>query len=389
VNNRRGRIVFFSSAITALLVAFSKLAAAEGATVDTKGEFSFYVDDDAVTVITPGVDLSVVHPLDGWSVNAGYLLDVVSAASVDIVATASSAWVENRNVGVLGGSYKPNEWQGQISGAVSHEPDYLSLSGGVSLSVELDEKHITPLVGYSYSHDIGGRTGTPYDVYGLVLDRHSAQLSSAFVINKSTLLTLIGDAIFEFGSQEKPYRTVPLFSSVVASQLQPGQSVDSVNALRVGQAEESTPKTRQRYAATARIAWRGDATTWILTERAYGDSWGVVASTTEINNIHDLSEDFYLGVHGRLHLQGGADFYEIGYTGGSTSGVVTLPAYRTGDRELGSETMFTGGLGAHWDFAETWGGDLQVDGGYTEYPNALFITNRLSFLTALLINKEF
>lgn len=364
---------------------------ATGPTVDTKGEFSFYVDDTDVTVITPGIDVSVVHPLDGWSVSGGYMLDVVSAASVDIITTASPAWLENRHVGVISGSYKPNEWQGSLFASVSREPDYLSTTGGASLNVELDDKHITPLIGYNFSHDIGGRSGTSYDVYSLILQRHSLQLSVAFVLNKSTLLTLTTDGMFEFGSQEKPYRMVPLFTPAAAQEVKPGASVEFVNQARLmgAETEESTPKTRQRYALSGRLAWRGDDTTWILKERLYTESWGLIASTTELNNIYDLGHDLYAGLHGRFHVQSGVDFYKLAYVGTTISGRSDVPRYRTGDRELSPLYTATGGVGLSWEFAETWSSYLQVDGGYTKYTDALFIKQRLSFLAALLLGKEF
>ncbi len=357
--------------------------------MDTNSEFSLYVDDTDVTVITPAVDMSVSHPLNGWSVNGGYVLDVVSAASVDIVATASPAWIEERHVGSVGASYKPNEWQGQVSASVSREPDYLSLTGGASLSVELDEKHITPLFGYSYGHDTAGRSGTPYSVYSLELERHTTQASVAFVVNKSILLTLTVDGIFETGSQEKPYRLIPLFTDDVAAQLDPGEPIDSVNQLRVGQMNESLPKTRERYAVTGRLARRGAHSTLILSERLYADSWGLLASSTELNNVYDLSNRLFVGPHVRLHVQNGASFYRLGYVGDVTPGVASVPEYRTGDRELSPLWTATIGGGALWEFATSWSASLQADVGYTEYSNTLFIEDRTSFLSALLVNKEF
>jgi hypothetical protein len=362
---------------------------AEGLTVDTGAEFSLYVDDNDVTVVTPSVDMSVSHPLDGWSVNAGYLLDVVSAASVDIVATASPAWIEERHVGSAGFSYKPNEWQGQLSASVSREPDYLSLTGGGSLSVELADKHITPLIGYSYSHDTAGRSGTPYSIYSLVLERHTAQLSVAFVVNKATLLTLTTDGIFENGSQEKPYRWIPLFSSDTAAQLQPGESIDSVTQLRIGQMNESLPKTRQRYAFTARLAQRGDHSTTVLNQRLYADSWGLLASTTDLNHAYDVTNRFFVGPHMRLHVQNGASFYRLGYVGDVGPGAATVPAYRTGDRELSPLLTVTVGGAVLWAFATDWNAKLQADVGFTHYYDTLFINHRTSVLGALLVGKEF
>jgi hypothetical protein len=375
--------------LSAPLLLFAGNASSESVAVDAESEFSLYVDDTDVTVITPAVDLSVGEPLDGWSLTGGYVLDIVSAASVDILTTASPAWVEHRNVGSVSGSYKPGAWQGQVSASVSHEPDYLSTTGGATLSVELDEKHVTPLLGYSYSHDVAGRSGTPYSVYSLELDRHTTQISSAVVLNRSTLLTLTADAIFELGSQEKPYRMLPLFADNVAAGLRPGESVGSVNRQRTGQVEESLPKTRQRYAVTGRLAWRGASSTWIFSERLYTDSWGILASTTELNNVYDVASNLFLGPHLRLHVQNGADFQQLGYVGSVIPGAATVPRYRTGDRELSPLRTATIGGEVRWDFASSWSTNLQADGGFTDYQNSLYLRSRASFLGALLLSKEF
>ena len=66
-------------------------AAGAGSTVVTaKSEVSAYADTDAVSVFTPALEGSIKDPLSGWSANGSYLVDIVSAASVDIVSTAAA-----------------------------------------------------------------------------------------------------------------------------------------------------------------------------------------------------------------------------------------------------------------------------------------------------------
>src|SRR5262249_21480816 len=59
-------------------------------------ELSGYHDSDHVDVVTPALSANIESPTGGWGVGATFLVDVVTAASVDIVATASPRWSEVR-----------------------------------------------------------------------------------------------------------------------------------------------------------------------------------------------------------------------------------------------------------------------------------------------------
>src|SRR5690348_7140510 len=70
-----------------------------GTIVKAKSEVSAYADTDSVSVFTPGLEAEIKDPLSGWSATGSYLVDIVSAASVDIVSTASGHWTELRQAG--------------------------------------------------------------------------------------------------------------------------------------------------------------------------------------------------------------------------------------------------------------------------------------------------
>src|SRR5262249_53235032 len=57
-------------------------------------EVSGYHDTDHVDVISPAWIFGVENPTAGWGVSGSFLVDVVTAASTDIVATASPRWRE-------------------------------------------------------------------------------------------------------------------------------------------------------------------------------------------------------------------------------------------------------------------------------------------------------
>ena len=174
------------------------------------GEMSFYADSDNVIVASPSLAGAVSDAESGWAATGNYLVDVVSAASVDIVSTASERWTEIRHAGGLGADYQGDGWGVTAAGSISSEPDYLSWYLGGTARVLLDDKHITPTLGYSFSRDTSGRSGTAFDVFSLILRRHTFQLGSEFIVNRYARVTVAAEGVFENGRQEKPYRYLPM-----------------------------------------------------------------------------------------------------------------------------------------------------------------------------------
>jgi hypothetical protein len=356
-------------------------------------EFAAYGDTDAVTVFTPSVGASVESPVSGWSASGYYLVDVVSAASVDIVSTASNRWQEVRHVGGVGAAYKPGAVGGSLSAGASSEPDYTSLFAGGTVSFDLAKKTLNPTLGYAYTHDTAGRTGTPFSVYSQILERHTASAAVEFVLSGSTALSLGVDAMFERGDQTKPYRFIPLFTSDAAARMQAGASVESVRAEQPLHAAEATPHTRNRMAFSGRFAKRFGGSTLILTERLYADDWGLLASTTDLRFAFDLSRRMLAWFHVRGHAQRGVSFWRRAYVGGPFAGG-QYPRYRTGDREMSPLAAFTLGGGLQWELGaeprkEDWILMAQGDFLTTSFSDALFIERRQGYLGVLQLEAQF
>src|SRR5262249_3204741 len=100
-------------------------------------EVSGYHDTDHVDVISPALAVTVASPTSGWGVSASMLVDVVTAASVDIVATASPRWREERYAPSIGGHKKFGDVDVNLKGVLSREPDYLATTVGGGLSIDL------------------------------------------------------------------------------------------------------------------------------------------------------------------------------------------------------------------------------------------------------------
>lgn len=349
-------------------------------------EVAAYQDSVAVSVLTPSVGATLKSPTSGWDANGRYLVDVVSAASPDIVTTASPRWTEVRHAGNVGAGYKPGTFGVSANANASYTPDYLALGASGRLSQDLDEKNLTLVEGYGYGHDTIGRNGTPFSVFSHVLEYHTITAGLTRVVNPSTTLGFVADMTIERGDQSKPYRYIPMFDPNVAPTVSRGASVDEVANKRIqARPLEQLPLGRERYSLSARLASRLATSTIRLDERGYVDSWNLIASTTDAKWMFDAGARVVWWPHLRLHLQNGVSFWQRAY---AASSVHDLPALRTGDRELSPLAT----LGAGGGIRVGLGGEGHVDdwvltgsfeGTYTSFFDAIYVSQRFAGLAAV------
>lgn len=347
-------------------------------------ELSAYSDSDHVDVLTPSISGEAQDDTAGWSARGQYLVDAVSAASVDVVSTASRHWTEVRHAGSAEGALKHHDLGITGAGSFSTEPDYLAWAAGGSVSLDLDQKNFVLVGGYGYGHDTIGRSGTPFSVFSRSLMRNALNASLTIVVNPSTLAVIGGDVIFERGDQSKPYRYVPLFAPDVAPGVPRAASLSVVNTLRLPERPlEQLPLARDRYALWGRYLHRFSTSTLRLEERLYTDSWNLHASTTDVRFLVDRGDRWHWRSHVRFHAQSAVSFWSRAYTL-TDAGV---PGLRTGDRELGPLWSATGGGGLRWrggsprPAAWTIGGD--VDLIWTSFLDDLYVDSRLAGILTL------
>lgn len=380
--------------IAALAGAAHAEAPRKPAKLDTRASLQVgaYADTTGTSVLTPSVAGSVDNPVAGWGVSGKYLVDVVSAASPDIVSTASPRWNEVRQAGSLGGRYKPHDTGVAATASTSYTPDYLSVAGSAQLIQDLDAKNLTLVGGYGYGHDVIGRSRTPFSVFSHTLDYHSISLGASRVVNPKLVIGVYADGIFEHGDQSKPYRYVAMFRPGDVARVGPGASAAQVAGTRLdAKPIEQLPLQRQRYALTGRLAYRNKGTTWRVEERIYADTWGQLASTTDTRYFIDLGRRWMIWPHARVNMQNASSFYQRAY---ASSGPSDLPALRTGDRELGSlYTLGTGG-GARLALGRPGALDAiaitaSLDGYWTSFADALYVSSRFSALATTALEMQF
>jgi tetratricopeptide (TPR) repeat protein len=357
-------------------------------------DFAGYADTTAVYVVTPSINGSISSPTAGWNVGGSFIVDIVSAASPDIVSEASLAYHEQRYAGVLTAGYKPGLYGVQVTGTLSDEPDYISAGGGIAVTADLNDKLTTPRLAFNHDHDEIGRGPNNFIS---TLDTTEVEAGVTMVLNSTTLLVAGLTGQFERGDQSKPYRYVPMFDPAVAPLIPPGASTALVNEYRSNvRPLEQLPTSRDRYAFGLRLNHRFTSTTLRIDERIYTDTWSLKATTTDLRYIVDMAKWLRLWPHARLNAQTGANFYQLAYsvvTDPSTASV-TLPLYRSDDRELSPLITFTGGGGARIALSPSesktqWGVNLSGDVMYTKYFDTLFITFRTAVYGAIGIDAEF
>jgi hypothetical protein len=356
-------------------------------------ELSGYTDTLDVHILSPAVRGNVASPTQGWNVGASYLVDVVTAASPDVVATASRRFDDLRHDVSATGGYKPGNYGAQVSGHYSTEKDYISRTIGVTGIGDFREKSITPSLGYAFTSNTIGRAGTDYDVFSNDFYVHDVTAASTFLLDSTSILVVGADVVLEHGNQSKPYRYIPLFEPGVT--VPAGASPAEVNAKRLPTKPlEQLPLDRQRFSIAGRYVRRfGDRSTLRIDERLYRDTWAIMASSTDFRWLVDL-ERFRVGPHVHVHAQTSAEFYRRIYGVSVGADVANIPAFRTTDRELSPMLGITlGGTGriglTSPESKLQLGVFASADALYNHYLDSLYVTDRLAGYGTVGIEGDF
>jgi hypothetical protein len=338
----------------------------------------FYGDDNGVLVVTP--QTSVAYALDesGGEVWARGAVDVVSAASVDVVAQATRGFSEARVEAGLGISKAFGAHLPSLSYRVSVEPDYVSHGGHAGWQTELGSSDSILAVGYGLTFDTIGRHGTDFDAFSASLLTHAADVSFTQVLGERWLARLAYVLTVQEGYLEKPYRYVPLFLAGTLSRQSP--TLATFDALRLeARPPENVPDERIRHALALRVVGYLEplGAALHLDWQLYGDSWRVFATAVQPALHFELSDTVRLVALARFYHQSDASFWRREYV---VSSLDVVPTWRSVDRDLSSYTTFSGGLRVEWDVTE--GLELYAEARpiYTAYHRFMFLDHMTSFV---------
>ncbi len=342
-----------------------------------------YTDVDAVRVVSPQVHVRRALDDEDGVLAARFTVDVVSAASVDVVTHATRSFQETRYELGLSAAKALGDHLPSIGYRFSHEPDYVSHGGQLGWRARLGTPDSVLSLGYGLTHDLVLRHGTPRAAFSAHLLTHDAQVSLAQTLSSRSLIRLGYGLVVQDGYLEKPYRYVPLFTpTALASAQRDGIDLDgnTFDAYRQSlRPPEEVPDRRHRHALSLRGLHHLPETraTLRLDYRFYFDDWGMLAHTLEPGVRARLRERWDVSGYVRLHRQSSASFWQRVYV---VDDLGRVPRHRSVDRDLSAYTTLSGGARLGWERESV---SLYVDlsVAHTRYDAFLF-RKRLTALLA-------
>ncbi len=224
---------------------------------------SMYQDTDHTNIVTSNIAARGA-PTENIGVEARYLIDVITSASVDVVSAATGAFHEIRHEAQGGASYRDDYRKVSASYIYSTENDWRSHTATLGFQQDVVAHDVTLKLGVSAVTNEVGRVDDP------IFREHLKVLGSSagftFVLGKNDLLDVGYNLALLDGYQASPYRFVGLRGA-------------SGSPLLLG-TPETDPTRRLRHAVTAR--WNRHLFTDSALRshvRGYTDDWGVQSVT--------------------------------------------------------------------------------------------------------------
>ena len=178
-------------------------------------DFAMYADTDHVTVFTPSISTGIENVTQGASINGRYLVDVVSAASADIVSTASKRWTRGAQRGRARRrrtSRTISAWR--VGGSRVERARLPLVGGGASADARLrrEEHDALARLRLRPRHRSAARDCTSFSVFSRIVERDTFNFGVIAGHRPGDGGSLRGDLVFENGDQSKPYRYIPMFT---------------------------------------------------------------------------------------------------------------------------------------------------------------------------------
>jgi hypothetical protein len=248
-----------------------------------------------------GMDINVKSVLvrkkfaESFSVQAGYTIDTVSGASIDVLSNASTIQ-DKRKQKSIGADYIRGKTSYSVTYSNSKETDYISDTWHAGISQDMFGDLTTVSLGYSRGWDkVSARSGSVISPVGQA-DRRSYDLGLSQVITKNLIASTALEVITDEGFLNNPYRFT--------------RYVDPTDARGWGLQQEVYPRTRTSTAVTGRLRyylWYRAAAS--ASYRFFRDTWGIRGNTLELGYTHPISNRWIIEGRVRLYKQDAANFY--------------------------------------------------------------------------------
>ncbi len=265
------------------------------------------------------------------SVSGQYYVDSVSAASVDVLATASP-YEEERNEYTFGIDYLHDKSILSLGFTNSTENDYEANTLYFSVSQEFFGGMSTVTMGYASGWDEVGRVGN--DSFSEEADRRNYQLGLSQVITRNSLVGLDLEVVTDEGFLQNPYRQ--------------NRYIDPNDSTSFLYQPERYPETRTSTSVALRALYYLPYRASIRGEyRYFSDTWGINAHTIELGYVHGLNQHWTLEGSVRYYAQSEADFYSDLFPFENSQ------THLARDKELSSLSGTTLAVGAVYEWKQT------------------------------------
>jgi len=284
---------FFKLLITVnfLTISFNSLAGT--LPVDTVDSLYHRYEGGGMTIDGPFI---LVRKSVGnqFSLSGHYYVDSVSAASVDVLATAS-AYTEERTEVSAGVDYLNEKTLMSFKYTNSEENDFTANSAFFSVSQDFFGDLTNFTLGYARGWDDVGQLGKSETEDA---DRHIYQVGMTQVLTKNALIGVNLETITDEGFLQNPYRQVRF--------IDPGNTARGYSYQL-----ESYPETRTSTAMAFRGLYYLPYRASIKGEyRYFNDSWGIESHTYDLLYVHPLDDQWIVEGKFRYYSQTQADFYQ-------------------------------------------------------------------------------
>jgi hypothetical protein len=227
------------------------------------------------------------------SVSGQYYVDSVSAASVDVLATASE-YEEERTELTAGVDYLYERSILSLGYTNSSENDYEANTVYFSVSQEFFGGMSTITLGYANGWDEVGQRGN--ESFEEDAKRRNYQFGLSQVLTTNSLLGFDFEVVTDEGFLQNPYRQ--------------NRYIDPNDSSNFLYQAERYPETRTSYSLAARGLYYLPYRASLRAEyRYYSDTWGIGSSTYELAYVHALSPRWTIEGKARYYDQDQADFY--------------------------------------------------------------------------------
>ena len=223
---------------------------------------------------------------DSFSLSAGYYIDAVSNASIDVVTTASP-FKETRQEYNLGLDYVYRDSHITVGTTNSTEADYKAKSNSMDIAQEVFGGMTTVNLGFTRGEDQVYKHNDPS--FRDHASHWMYRLGVSQVLTPHWLMSINGEAVADEGFLSSPYRVARVFGAAVP---------------------ESDPRTRSSRAIDLRlIGDLGHRDAVHMEVRHFWDNWAIKANNLEAGYSRYFAEDWLADASLRYYRQSKALFY--------------------------------------------------------------------------------